>query len=89
MQPKAPLVNVLLKTHKNGMSLRPLINNTHAPAQRLAKYINTKIQIRQVLPNTCNNKNSISTAQNLINLTTKLSLWILKVFTQIYTPRES
>jgi len=36
MEPRAPVLNTLIKTHKANMPIRPVINNTHAPAHKLA-----------------------------------------------------
>ena len=71
MQPRAPVLYALIKTHKPNMPIRPVINNTHAPAHKLAKYFNRKIMDWQILPNTYNTKNSLNTAEELIKLNIK------------------
>ena len=43
MLPKASSLNVLIKTHKENMPIRPVINNKLAPSHKLAKYLNEKI----------------------------------------------
>jgi len=63
MQPRAPVLNTFIKTQKPNMPIRPIINNTHAPAHKLAKYINKKIKDWQILPNTYNTKNLLNTAE--------------------------
>jgi len=73
MQPKAPLLNALIKTHKPNMPIRPFVNNTQAPTHRLARHINKMLCNWQILPNTFNTKNSIQIAQDLKNLEIKPS----------------
>jgi Asp-tRNA(Asn)/Glu-tRNA(Gln) amidotransferase A subunit family amidase len=36
----APKLNVYIKTHKENKPIRPIVNNTHAPAYKTAKYLN-------------------------------------------------
>jgi len=43
IQPRAPLLNALIKTNKTNMPIRPGVNNKFAPAPKLAKFLNTKI----------------------------------------------
>ena len=86
MQPRARVLNVLIKTHKPDMPIRPVINNTHAPAHKLAKYINRKIMDWQILPYTYNTKNSLKTAEELIKLNTKPNHRIITLDTNdLYT----
>ena len=56
IQPKAPKLNAYVKTHKESMPIRPVVNNTQAPSHRIAKFINTKLQNLELLPNTYNIK---------------------------------
>ena len=67
-QAKAPKLNAHIKTHKDGMPIRPVINNTHAPSHRLAKFLNNKLKNTQILPNTYNITNTIEIAEELTNL---------------------
>jgi len=73
MQPKAPLLNALIRTHKPNMPIRPVVNNTHAPTHRLARHINKTLCNWQIPPNTFNTKNSIQIAHELKNLKIKPS----------------
>ena len=68
IQPRAPLLNALIKTNKTNMPIRPVVNNKFAPAHNLAKFLNTKIKNWQILPNTYNASNSLTTAEDLITL---------------------
>jgi len=43
MQPRTPVLNALIKTHKPNMPIGPVINNTHALGHKLAKYVSRKI----------------------------------------------
>ena len=51
MNPSAPNLNALIKTHKEGMPIRPVINNTCAPSHKIARHISKLIQDWQILPN--------------------------------------
>ena len=42
IKPTASKLNVYIKTHKENEPIRPVINNTQAPAYKIAKYINKK-----------------------------------------------
>jgi len=42
IKPTAPKLNAYIKTHKENEPIRPVINNTQAPAYKIAKYINKK-----------------------------------------------
>jgi len=59
IQPKAPKLNAYVKTHKESMPIRPVVNNTQAPSHRIAKFINTKLQNLELLPNTYNIKKTL------------------------------
>jgi len=50
------------------MPIRPVVNNKFAPAHTLAKFLNTKIKTWQILRNTYNASNSLTTAEDLIRL---------------------
>jgi len=56
IKPAHPKLNILIKTHKWNQPIRPVINNTPAPAYKLAKHMNTKLQQLLKLPNTYNIK---------------------------------
>ena len=40
IKPMAPKLNVYLKTHKDNLPKRPVINNIQAPAYKTARYVN-------------------------------------------------
>jgi len=42
IKPAAPKLNVYIKTHKEIEPIKPVINNTQAPAYKIAKYNNKK-----------------------------------------------
>ena len=68
MQPRPPRLNALIKTHKENMPIRPVINNTQAPSHKLARHIHKIIQTWQLLPNIYNTANSATVATELTNL---------------------
>jgi len=73
MLPKAPPLNILIKTHKENMPIRPVINNKLAPSRKLAKHLNKKIHSWQILPNTYNARNSLDIAEESVNLEMNIS----------------
>jgi hypothetical protein len=40
IKPTAPQLNAYIKTHKEGEAISPVINNTHAPSFKTAKFLN-------------------------------------------------
>jgi len=62
LQPSAPKLNVVIKTHKEEMPIRPVVNKTHAPSHKIAKFLNTRLKNMEILPNTYNIKNSLEIA---------------------------
>jgi len=42
IKPVAPKLNVFIKTHKENEPIRPVVNNTHAPSYKIAKYLNKR-----------------------------------------------
>ena len=76
IKPTAPKLTVQLKTHKVNQPIRPVINNTPAPAYRTAKYINKKLQRLIQLPNTYNTVNSqdIATELTTLKITDKMKM---------------
>jgi len=68
IKPTAPTLNVQLKTHKENQPIRPVINNTQAPAYKTTKYINKKLQDLINLPNEYNTSNSQEIAIELTTL---------------------
>jgi len=56
IKPAAPKLNVYIKTHKENEPIRPVINNTQAPAYKIANYINKKMHHLINLPNNYNAK---------------------------------
>ena len=77
MQPKALVLNALIKTYKPNMPVRPVVNNTQAPTHKLARHINKTLDNWQILPNTFNAINSIQIAQDLKHLEIKPSYRII------------
>jgi len=65
IKPAAPKLNVYIKTHKENEPIRTEINNTQAPAYKIAKYINKKMHHLINLPNNYNAKNSYEIAEEL------------------------
>jgi len=68
MKPTSPQLKANIKTHKERMPIRPVINKINAPAYNLAKLLNKQIHILLPLPNTCAVKNSNEQAQEIIKL---------------------
>jgi len=68
IQPKAPKLNAYIKTYKESMSIRPVVNNTQASSHRIAKFINTRLQNMELLPNTYNIKNATEIAEEISKL---------------------
>jgi hypothetical protein len=42
LKPMASTLHIYIKTHKENELTRPVVNNTHAPAYKTAKYLNKK-----------------------------------------------
>jgi hypothetical protein len=40
IKPRAPGLNMCLKTHKEGIPIRPIVNNKQAPSYKIAKFLN-------------------------------------------------
>jgi hypothetical protein len=58
IKPTAPKPNVYIKTRKENEPIRPVLNNIHAPAYKIAKYLNKKLNIIIHLPHTYTTKNA-------------------------------
>jgi len=71
IKPEHPKLNIHIKTHKQNQPIRPVINNTPAPAYKLAKHMNTKLQQLLNLPNTYNIKHIQDIAEDLRNIRIK------------------
>ena len=65
---RAPRLNVCLKTHKEGIPTRPIVNNKQAPSYKIAKFLNKKLSHLINLPHTYNVRNSQELAEELINM---------------------
>ena len=52
MKPTTPQLKANMKTCKEGMLIRPVINNINAPAYNLAKLLNKQLHILLPLPKT-------------------------------------
>ena len=52
IKPAPPKLNIHIKTNKQNLPIRPVINNTQAPAYKLAKHMNKKLRQLLNLPNT-------------------------------------
>jgi hypothetical protein len=61
----APTLNVYIKTHKENEPIRPVVNNTHAPAYKNAKYLNKKLNNLIDLPYTYTTRNAHEVAEEL------------------------
>ena len=79
IQPKAPKLNAYVKIHKESMPIRPVVNNTQAPSHRIAKFINTKLQSLELLPNTYNIKNSTEIAEEISKLHINQNMRLIKL----------
>jgi len=64
----APKLNVYLKTHKDNLLIRPVINNIQTPSYKTARYVNKRIQDLLKLPYTHNTQNSQEIAEELLKL---------------------
>ena len=71
IKPAPPKLNIHIKTHKHKQPIRPAINNTQAPAYKLAKHMNKKLQQLLNLPNTYNTKNTQEIAEDLRSIRIK------------------
>ena len=60
----------MIKTHKEDMPIRPVVNNTCAPSHKIAKFLNRKLKNMEILPNTYNITNSLEIAQEITQLHT-------------------
>jgi hypothetical protein len=67
-KPKPPTLNAQIKIHKPGNPIRPVVNNTHAPAYKISKYLTKKLNDYLKLKNLYNVKNSTTFANDLIKL---------------------
>ena len=65
IQPSTPKLNALIKTHKENMPIKPVVNNTQAPSHKIAKLLNTKLKNMEILPNFYNVKNSLEVAEEI------------------------
>jgi len=64
----APKLNVYIKTYKDNLPIRPVINNTQAPSYKPARYVNKRIQDLLKLPYTYNTQNSQEIVEELLKL---------------------
>jgi hypothetical protein len=64
-KPAAPKLNALIKTHKEGTAIRPVINSTQAPSYKLVKHLSNKLKNVLNLPNQYNAKDSKEVAGEL------------------------
>jgi hypothetical protein len=65
LNPSAPTIKVLIKLHKLGQPIRPVVNWQNAPAYKLSELFTHKINNIAPLPNTFNIKNTTELLQNL------------------------
>jgi len=68
MKPTTPQLKANIKTHKERMRIRLVINNINAPAYNLAKLLNKQLHILLPLPNTYTIKNTNEIAQEIIKI---------------------
>jgi hypothetical protein len=66
--PTPPTLNALIKLHKPGIPIRPVINNTNAPAHRAAKRLNTILNNHLHLSHLYNSTSSNCLANELVKL---------------------
>ena len=67
-QPSPPTLNALLKLHKPNNPIRPVVNNTKAPAHKTARRLNTILSKHLHLENHYNTINSNTLANELVKL---------------------
>jgi len=65
IKPMAPTLNVYIKTHKENKPIRPVVNNTHAPVYKTAKYLNKKLNNLLNLPCTYTTRNALEVVEEL------------------------
>ena len=65
IKPIAPVLNALIKLHKDNKPIRPVINNIQTPSYKPAKYLNKKLNQLVQLPYTYATRNSNEVAQAL------------------------
>ena len=68
IKPVAPKLNVFIKTHKENEPIRLVVNNTHAPSYKIAKYLNKRFNKLISLSYTYTTKNSYEIALELNNI---------------------
>jgi len=66
LNPSALSIRGMLKIHKTGAPIRPVINWKNAPAYKLAKMLTKKLQMYVSLPYTFNIKNSVQLIEELL-----------------------
>jgi hypothetical protein len=67
-KPKPPALNSRIKLHKPGNPIRPVVNNTYAPAYKISKFLARKLNDYIQLMNGYNVKNSITLANDLVKM---------------------
>jgi len=81
-KPRAPNLNALIKFHKPGNPICPVVNNINAPAHKLAKFLTKILKEYIALPYQYNTKKSITLAHELkqlkINTNHKLVTYDIK-----------
>jgi hypothetical protein len=65
IKPTAPTLNVYIKTRKENEPIRPVVNNTHAPVYKTAKYLIKKLNNLINLAYTYTTKNAHEVAEEL------------------------
>jgi hypothetical protein len=68
LKPEAPKIRGLIKIHKPGMPIRPIVNFINAPSYKLAKLLTNKLKTHIPLPNVYNIKNSTHLIEELNNI---------------------
>jgi len=66
--PLPPTLNALIKLHKPGNPIRPVINNTMAPSYNIAKHLTDVLNRHLHLNNEYNVRNSTTLADNLTKI---------------------
>jgi hypothetical protein len=88
LNPTAPTIKGLIKLHKQGQPIRPVVNWHNSPALKLAKIFTNKLNQLSPLPNAFNIKNTNNLLTNLANTPLKphyalASLDIKNLYTNI------
>jgi len=68
LNPTAPTIRGLIKIHKEGSPIRPIVNWKNSPAYKLAKMLVKKLKIHIPLPYSFNVKNTVHLINDLLEI---------------------